>query len=151
MLLATILWGSLYNQSQKPFDITLDGRVDSLEWKKATSYPLQHSGEVKIMSDQNYIYVAVKGGSRGWSHVYAKRGATVRVLHASAALGTAVYEAQKKIMGGNPIIPVGTARYKSLRERLEQSHRVFEEKRLGGYTHDDECKRTGVYYFSCIV
>lgn len=96
MLLATILWNSLYNQSQKPFDITLDGRVDSLEWKKAKSYPLQHGGEIKIMSDQRYIYIGIRGETKGWSHVYSKRGTTVKVLHASAALGTAVYEVQKK-------------------------------------------------------
>src|SRR5574337_250503 len=95
MLLATILWSSLYNQSQRPFAIVLDGKVDSTEWKKAKSYPLQHGGEVKITSDQNYIYIGIRGETKGWSHVYSKRGTTIKVLHASAALGTAVYERQK--------------------------------------------------------
>lgn len=95
VLLVSLVWYSTYGQSNKPFAITLDGRVDSLEWKKAKSYSIQHGVEVKIMSDQNYIYVATRGKTRGWSHVYAKRVATVRVLHASAALGMAVYEAQK--------------------------------------------------------
>ena len=85
---------SLWSQTGNSFSITLDGIIDQDEWADAKTYSLEKGGQVKVMADSNNIYVAVSSGDFGWSHVYLNHGATIYVLHASAALGASVYVLQ---------------------------------------------------------
>ena len=82
---------ALSAQQPAQLAITLDGNIDKEEWKNAATYKMQQDGEVRIMTDSLFVYVAVAGKGNGWSHVYTKHGATVEVLHASAALGASRY------------------------------------------------------------
>lgn len=74
--------------------ITLDGTLDETEWWGAVRQPLEGGGEVWLRHDGAFLYVGVRGTAEGWSHVYVPHPDTVRVLHASAALGTAIYRPQ---------------------------------------------------------
>lgn len=71
--------------------IVPDGRDAEWEHADVDSYDLTESGSVAITHDDRYVYVAVRDDVFGWAHVYVPHGGTVRVLHASAALGTATY------------------------------------------------------------
>lgn len=73
--------------------IVLDGAVDEREWAQAPTFPLQHGGTVSLQHDSEFVYIGIRPVRQGWTHVYVTRGTSVFVLHASAALGTAVYEA----------------------------------------------------------
>jgi hypothetical protein len=95
VLLYVVFVMSLSPQTAPQFAITLDGKVDPEEWKNASTHKLHQEGEVKIMTDAQYVYVGFRGAKLGWSHVYTLHGDTVEVLHASAALGSSRYVAGK--------------------------------------------------------
>lgn len=71
--------------------ITLDGKVTDEEWKPALRQELSGGGEVRLMHDGAYLLVGVKGTSQGLGHLYVSVGQDIYVLHASAALGAAIY------------------------------------------------------------
>lgn len=69
----------------------LDGRIDDSEWAQAIQQDLTGGGYLYLQHSGNYLYVAMRGVEPGWGHVYVLDGDSLRVLHASAALGMAVY------------------------------------------------------------
>ncbi len=69
----------------------LDGEIGEEEWKGGAVRPLGGGGEARFQRDEDRLYVAIKGRGEGWSHVYFGDENEIRVLHASAALGDAVY------------------------------------------------------------
>jgi hypothetical protein len=71
--------------------ITLDGRVDEAEWKAASSQPLEGGGTVQLMVRDNLLYLGIRGPAVGMAHVCVGSSEEVRVLHLSAAVGSAVY------------------------------------------------------------
>lgn len=79
------------SEASRDLTITLDGHASSHEWDGAEVHDLTGSGSVSILQDDDHVYLAVQDDAFGWSHVYVPDGDTVRVLHASAALGTALY------------------------------------------------------------
>jgi len=78
-------------QIPKGVPVSIDGRFSVEEWKDAVRQELIGGGEVHFKQDGAYLYVCLRGSKQGWGHVYVTRGDTVYVLHASAALGTAIY------------------------------------------------------------
>jgi L-ascorbate metabolism protein UlaG (beta-lactamase superfamily) len=70
---------------------TLDGAIDDTEWQGAARVELDAGGEARFVHDGARLYVGIRGGGEGWSHVYLAGDDTVRVLHASAALGSVRY------------------------------------------------------------
>ena len=74
-----------------PQGITLDGRVDETEWKAASSQPLEGGGTVQLMFGGNLLYVGIRGPAAGTAHVCVGSGDEVRILHVSAAVGSALY------------------------------------------------------------
>ena len=84
--------------------ITLDGVLDSEEWSSASRYPLvsRHStasphsfggaGEFFLQRQGEEIAVGIRGNQPGFPHLAFSVGDSVWVLHASAALGSIVYE-----------------------------------------------------------
>ncbi|HMB93469.1 MAG TPA: hypothetical protein VKP65_21635 [Rhodothermales bacterium] len=70
---------------------TLDGRIAEGEWAQALQQDLAGGGHLYLQHEGNYLYVAMRGVESGWGHVYVLEDDSLRVLHASAALGMAVY------------------------------------------------------------
>lgn len=69
----------------------LDGKVDSLEWADALRAPLGRSGSLDLKHDGRELYLGIQGEGPIIAGVCLARGDTIQVLHASAALGAAVY------------------------------------------------------------
>lgn len=78
-------------QIPKGVPISIDGKFSVEEWKDALRQELVGGGEVHLKQDSAYLYICLRGSKQEWSHVYVTRGDTIYVLHASAALGTAIY------------------------------------------------------------
>jgi hypothetical protein len=70
----------------------IDGTIRAEEWKGAARFELVNGGELFIQSDGVALYIAIRGDADGWSHVYLGDESSVRVLHASAALGEVKYQ-----------------------------------------------------------
>lgn len=70
----------------------IDGTLSESEWKDAKQIELTGGGEAfyKFVGDE--LFVGVRGAGDGWITVYSTDGNDVYALHASAALGTAVYK-----------------------------------------------------------
>lgn len=69
----------------------IDGRIDSVEWRGAAMERLANGLTVRLRHDGRDLYVAVSSSSNGFPSVCAVRADTLRVLHASAALGAVGY------------------------------------------------------------
>src|SRR5690606_38769698 len=70
----------------------IDGTIGSAEWADARIERLEGGGQVRLLERGGYLYVAVEGTGQGLVSLCAAGGGTVRILHASAALGEARYE-----------------------------------------------------------
>lgn len=71
---------------------TPDGRITDPEWKNARAAPLGADGSVAFLEDGGTLHVALAGGNDGIASLFLHDGDRVFVLHASAALGTAIFE-----------------------------------------------------------
>lgn len=73
---------------------TLDGTLMPGEWDGARRETFADGSELHLMQGEGYLYVGIRANTPGMivGNVFVNRGAQVAVLHASAALGTAVYE-----------------------------------------------------------
>lgn len=71
---------------------TIDGNIDQQEWASAERHALSGGGELLLLKSGGELYVAVRGGTRGLASLCIGDKEQVEVLHASAALGTAVYK-----------------------------------------------------------
>lgn len=69
----------------------LDGAIGDAEWEGAVRVELDAGGEALFVQDGERLHVGIRGPAEGWSHVYLAGADTVRVLHASAALGSVRY------------------------------------------------------------
>lgn len=69
----------------------IDGNVHSDEWSGAHVVALPDSSEVLFLRDAEHLYVALCLSRKGFGSLCIQKNEQVRVLHASAALGTAVY------------------------------------------------------------
>ena len=74
----------------------IDGKVNPVEWKSATHVALSEGGgEALLLHDGNYLYVGIIGYLPGIGSVCVRGRSGIRVLHASAALGTAAFEPEE--------------------------------------------------------
>lgn len=72
-------------------EIVLDGRVDSAEWSGAAVRAIDGGVTARLQHDGRHLYIAVVGAHFGFTSLCAARGDSVRILHASAALGAVTY------------------------------------------------------------
>jgi hypothetical protein len=70
---------------------TIDGSIGADEWKAAKTVALTNGGEAMLLHDGKYLYVAIAAPRNGIGSLCTTDGDDVRILHASAALGTAVF------------------------------------------------------------
>ena len=82
---------------QAPFNvprgsgITVDGLLSPDEWHDAARFPADNLGHVLLKHDDRYLYLGIRATRPGFPSVCVDHGDTVRVLHASAALGALRY------------------------------------------------------------
>jgi hypothetical protein len=69
----------------------IDGRIVNAEWQGAAVERLANGLDVRLRHDGKDLFVAVSSSANGFPSVCAARVDTVRVLHASAALGAVMY------------------------------------------------------------
>lgn len=75
----------------------IDGKVSAREWRAAARVVLgNNQGHALLMHDGNYLYIGLVGGRAGIGSICMQGKTGVRVLHASAALGTAAFEQENK-------------------------------------------------------
>jgi hypothetical protein len=70
----------------------IDGVLDEEEWKGARREKLAGGGELRILRQGDDIFVALSAAHPGIASFCLADGDHVEILHASAALGTAVYK-----------------------------------------------------------
>ena len=71
---------------------TIDGTLGEDEWKDAVPLELDPVGEAYLLQDDDALYVGLKVGDNCIPSLALMHQEKVHVLHASASLGTAVYE-----------------------------------------------------------
>jgi hypothetical protein len=71
----------------------IDGRIGDQEWSASRREPLAGGGgEVQLLARGEFLYVAVRGPRSGLASLCVAKGKSVRILHASAAIGDAIFE-----------------------------------------------------------
>jgi hypothetical protein len=70
----------------------VDGRVGSAEWTKAARVPLMDGGHALLLHNGTYLYVAIVARRVGIGSLCTMRKDQVRVLHASAGIGSALFD-----------------------------------------------------------
>jgi hypothetical protein len=71
---------------------TTDGNVTEQEWTGAQRAKLEGGGEMRLLAQGKFLFVAIRGPRAGLASVCLAKGKTVRILHASAAIGDAAFE-----------------------------------------------------------
>lgn len=78
---------------QGGFAPVIDGRIDDREWSASRREPLAGGGgEVQLLARGEFLYVAIRGPRSGLASLCVAKGKSVRILHASAAIGDATFE-----------------------------------------------------------
>jgi hypothetical protein len=77
--------------SQSSASPIIDGRIDPQEWAGATRASMTGGGEMQLLRSGEFLYLAVRGPKSGLASLCVSKGATVRILHASAAVGEAAF------------------------------------------------------------
>ncbi len=71
---------------------TIDGVLGPDEWSGALGFPMSDGAVLRLMHDEETLYLAVEGDEVGSVNVVVAAGGAVWVLHSSAALGSALYQ-----------------------------------------------------------
>jgi hypothetical protein len=71
----------------------IDGTLVPGEWDTARIETFADGSELLLMHDQGYLYLGIRGATPEMivGNVFIQQGDEIRILHTSAALGTAVY------------------------------------------------------------
>lgn len=77
----------------------IDGILSPNEWDTAVTETLSDGSELLLMQDDDYLYLAVHSVTEEMigANIFVSAGEQVRILHTSAALGTAVYQQNDSI------------------------------------------------------
>jgi hypothetical protein len=70
----------------------IDGSVADGEWKSAKRVELTNGGHALLQHDGTFLSIAIRGPRTGIASLCMPQGKDVAILHASAALGTAVFK-----------------------------------------------------------
>lgn len=71
---------------------TIDGKFSAGEWDGAFISQLSDGTKLMMLHDGEYLFIGIQSRTMGVGSVCVKRGDQVWILHASAALGNAIYE-----------------------------------------------------------
>jgi hypothetical protein len=72
----------------------IDGTLSSGEWEGAAIQTFADGSELLLLQGEGYIYLAIRAKTEEMivGNVFIHRGEEISILHASAALGTAIYQ-----------------------------------------------------------
>ena len=70
--------------------VVIDGVIGEDEWRGASTQPLPDGGTLRLRHDGAFLFVGISAASQGFPSLCAATD-VVRVLHASAALGSVTY------------------------------------------------------------
>lgn len=73
--------------------VTIDGRVDDVEWRAALRTEHPAGTVVRLLRDGSHLYLGITSERAGFASLCVATGKAVHVLHASAALGAVTYRA----------------------------------------------------------
>ena len=73
--------------------LTIDGTLAPGEWDKAHVEIFADGSELFLMYDQGYLYLGIRSNTPEMivGNIFVNQGDEIRILHTSAALGTAIY------------------------------------------------------------
>ena len=73
---------------------TIDGNLSPGEWDGAAVETFADGGQLFLMQAGGYLYLAIRADTPGMiaGNIFIERGEEIAILHASAALGTALYQ-----------------------------------------------------------
>ena len=77
----------------------LDGTLAADEWEDAFSIPLNEESTLFLKHAEGYLFLAVRAMTMGVPSPLVVQGDEVHALHASAALGTAIYAQEVGVWG----------------------------------------------------
>jgi len=77
-----------------PAPLTIDGTIHPGEWDQAEFHEMSDGSELYLLQEGDIIFLAVDGTRRDalGANIFLQKGDNVRIMHISAALGTADYE-----------------------------------------------------------
>ena len=70
----------------------IDGAISADEWKSAARVELTNGAHALLQHDGTFVYIAIRAPRTGIASLCMPQGKDVAILHASAALGTAVFK-----------------------------------------------------------
>ncbi|MDD4902919.1 MAG: hypothetical protein PHU43_10380 [Candidatus Bipolaricaulis sp.] len=71
--------------------VTLDGSLGPEEWEDATSVPMSDVATLSFKYADNSLWLGIRAREMGVGNLFVLNQGRVRILHSSAALGTAEY------------------------------------------------------------
>lgn len=84
--------GQVVNVPRVSSPVIIDGRVSEGEWRLASREQLRDGSVLHLQHDGRYLYIAIAPAQPGgFISACAVRNSSVRILHASAALGAVSY------------------------------------------------------------
>lgn len=88
--------GAVSFRAKQNDHVKLDGVINKTEWAGAAEHALAHGAKLYLLRRDEILYVGIRGANPGWAHIYLHWKDSVKVLHASAALGEQLYTQQGK-------------------------------------------------------
>jgi hypothetical protein len=69
----------------------IDGRIEEAEWRGAAVEQMDNGLTIRLRHDGQFLFLAVSSTAEGFPSVCVAQADTVRIFHASAALGAVAY------------------------------------------------------------
>ncbi|HEY0159605.1 MAG TPA: hypothetical protein VGF28_20120 [Thermoanaerobaculia bacterium] len=69
----------------------VDGKLGKTEWTEALQVALADGGQARLLHDGKFLYIAMVGKKPGTGSICTVKGKSLYVMHASSALGSAVW------------------------------------------------------------
>ena len=75
----------------------IDGRIEEAEWRGAAVEQPDNGLTIRLRHDGQFLFVAVTSTAEGFPSLCVAQADTVRILHASAALGAVAYTSRDDV------------------------------------------------------
>ncbi len=72
--------------------VVIDGRLSEGEWDRAATQRLPDGTLIRLQHDGRHVFLGIAAAQQGFPSLCVAQGETVRILHASAALGSVTYK-----------------------------------------------------------
>jgi hypothetical protein len=72
--------------------VVIDGKIDAAEWDGAANHRFADGSVIRLRHDGRHLFLGLTSTRKGFPSVCIARGDVVRILHASAALGSVTYD-----------------------------------------------------------